>query len=519
MRPEIDFDPATPVEAALARKRFVWWPVVAVATLLMLLGLAAVLFGCFALIKFGGKSTPAYGDDAAHFMYGSIGAETHSGLPYWMWKTLPSLFPAEFEGRNDYSAFGFLYEKDADGRQRDLPIGISRRQVQGIDVVWFNCGTCHVGTWRETADSSPHIVPVMPSNNLNLYRFIRFVLNLATDERLSPNNLIPAMESQGARFDWLDKLAWRYAVLPRVREGLVEQRSRLLPLLESQPPWGPGRVDTFNPYKLQLELPAGSRIPDAELVGTADFPAVFDQRPREGMKLHWDGDNNSLAERNLSAAIGAGVTPNSVDIPAIERNAAWLLDLKPPPSPHRPDPAAVERGKAIYMQACAACHGWQGPDGYVFQGAKIGQVEPNEGLGADPNRLNSYTQKFRDWQISTLFAGTPYHFTHFVKTDGYANLPLDGLWLRAPYLHNGSVPNLAALLLPPDRRPKAFVRGSDVIDPVNGGFLAPPCTPGASVDRFCFDTGARGNSAEGHAYGTDLPDGQKRDLLAYLLTF
>ena len=29
--------------------------------------------------------------------------ETHSGLPYWMWKTLPSLFPKEFEGRNDYS--------------------------------------------------------------------------------------------------------------------------------------------------------------------------------------------------------------------------------------------------------------------------------------------------------------------------------------------------------------------------------------------------------------------------------
>lgn len=150
----------------------------------------------------------------------------------------------------------------------------------------------------------------MPSNNLNLYRFIRFVLDLGTAEQISPDNLIPAMEREGARFDWIDKLAWRYAVLPTVREGLVEHRSRLLPLLKNQPPWGPGRVDTFNPYKLLLELPPGSRIPDAELVGTADFPAIFDQRPREGMKLHWDGDNDSLAERNLSAAVGAGVTPN-----------------------------------------------------------------------------------------------------------------------------------------------------------------------------------------------------------------
>ena len=97
------------------------------------------------------------------------------------------------------------------------------------------------------------------------------------------------------------------------------------------------------------------------------------------MRLHWDGNNDSLAERNLSAAVGAGVTPDSVDHESIERDAAWLMDLKAPPSPYRPDPAAVERGKAIYMQACAACHGWQGAHGYVFEGAKIGQVEPNEG--------------------------------------------------------------------------------------------------------------------------------------------
>ena len=384
--------PFTAVQIALRRRMWLLNLAGIVGVLLTLIGLAGIVVAAVALIKFGGKSTPAYGDDAAHFMYGSIGAETHSGLPYWLWKTLPSLYPDEFQGRSDYAAFGFLYEKDADGKQRDLPVGISRRQVQGVDVVWFNCGTCHVGTWRELADASPHIVPGMPSNNLHLQRFIQFVLNLATDERLSPDNLIPAMESQGAHFDWIDKLAWRYAVLPRVREGLIEHQSRLKPLLDKQPAWGPGRVDTFNPYKLLLELPAGSRVPDAELVGTADFPAIFDQQPREGMKLHWDGDNDLLAERNLSAAVGAGVTPDLVDIPSIERNATWLMGLKPPPSPHHPDPAAVERGEAIYMQGCAACHGWQGPNGYVFEGAKIGKVEPNKDLGADPNRLDLHAE-------------------------------------------------------------------------------------------------------------------------------
>ena len=146
--------PFTAVQISLRSRMWLLNLVWILAVLLLLLGLAALIFAGVALFRFSGKSTPAYADDAAHFMYGSIGAEPHSGLPYWLWKTLPSLYPAEFEGRNDYSAFGFLYEKDADGKQRDLPIGISRRQVQGIDVVWFNCGTCHVGTWRETPDGS-----------------------------------------------------------------------------------------------------------------------------------------------------------------------------------------------------------------------------------------------------------------------------------------------------------------------------------------------------------------------------
>ena len=44
--------------------------------------------------------------------------------------------------------------------------------------------------------------------------------------------------------------------------------------------------------------------------GASDFPSIFNQKPRgdQKMELHWDGNNSSLAERNLSAAVGAGVT-------------------------------------------------------------------------------------------------------------------------------------------------------------------------------------------------------------------
>jgi len=199
-----------------------------------------------------------------------------------------------------------------------------------------------------------HIVPGMPSNNLDLYRFIRFLLDAGADERLSPDSLILAMNKAGPKLGWIEEKLYRYYVIPTLREGLLPRRSRLPPVFAQQPPWGLGRVDTFNPYKfIQANMPLSSLDPK-ELIGTADFPAIFDQRPREGMHLHWDGNNTSLDERNLSAALGAGVTPDSVDYDSIHR-IATLLDLKPPPSPYRPQPAAVVRGRDLFIRACSAC--------------------------------------------------------------------------------------------------------------------------------------------------------------------
>jgi hypothetical protein len=90
--------------------------------------------------------------------------------------------------------------------------------------------------------------------------------------------------------------------------------------------------------------------------------------------------------------------------------------------------------------------------------------------------------------VAELFKGTEYQFKSFEKTFGYANFPLDGLWLRAPYLHNGSIPTLADLLEPPEKRPAKFIRGIDKLDPVRGGFVAPACdAPPAQMKNFCYD--------------------------------
>ena len=100
-------------------------------------------------------------------------------------------------------------------------------------------------------------------------------------------------------------------------------------------------------------------------------------------------------------------------------------------------------------------------------------------------------------------------------------MPLDGLWLRAPYRHNGSVPTLRDLLEPAGARPNVFYRGYDVYDPVRMGFVSTLPAEGRRV-FFRYDTTREGNSNAGHegpAYGTALPSEEKAALLEYLKTF
>ena len=110
---------------------------------------------------------------------------------------------------------------------------------------------------------------------------------------------------------------------------------------------------------------------------------------------------------------------------------------------------------------------------------------------------------------------------HFRVENGYVNMPLDGIWLRAPYLHNGSVPTVRDLLNPPERRPRVFCRGGEVYDWQNLGYLTPaPTGSGADACQglFRYDTTVRGNGNGGHRYGTALSDADKAALVEFMKT-
>jgi hypothetical protein len=324
------------------------------------------------------------------------------------------------------------------------------------------------------------------------------------------------MKRIGATDDIINRLILRYVAIDLGRSRLLFLRDRFK-FMDREPDAGPGRVDTFNPPKVLLNFPM-DKVPEREWVGNCDLPSIWNQRQRRGMWLHWDGNNNSVEERNRSASFGTGAIPPTLDRPSMKRIEAWLDDARPPAYPYPIDPALAHRGAPLYAEYCARGHGASGRD---FSGDRVGQVTPIEQIGTDRHRLDSYSTALAANQ-NLLYAAYPAdRFRHFRKTYGYANQPLDGLWLRAPYLHNGSVPTLRDLLAPSAERPKTFYRGYDVYDPQNVGFVSDVKTE-KGRDYFAFDTTQPGNGNAGHegrAYGTELSPADKNALIEYLTAF
>jgi mono/diheme cytochrome c family protein len=101
----------------------------------------------------------------------------------------------------------------------------------------------------------------------------------------------------------------------------------------------------------------------------------------------------------------------------------------------------------------------------------------------------------------------------------YKARPLNGVWATSPFLHNGSVPNLDALLRPGKDRPKSFWVGSRSFDVDRVGFSSEE-SDGASHFQVVDDEGKPipGNSNAGHEgkYYTQRrgEDGTWRDFTA-----
>jgi hypothetical protein len=534
-----------------------------------------VIIAGYVLLLYYDDEPVTYDEAIAHFKYGSTGGERGFknqfgfGFPYWIWVALPELFaeylPDGQPGRG-YAAFGMIYEPGKDPRF-DLPIGMSMRRTMGVDRVYFNCALCHTGSVREAPGAEAEIVLGMPANTFDLGALVTFMQRSGEDWRFRASRLLPKVEGLAAlrereypehegyrpeAWGFLDRQIFKLAGVSMMRDQLLALLGQLSFMDFAS--WGPGRVDTFNSPKPLLGFRMEAASP-RELIGNADFPSVWNQRARKGMHLHWDGNNCSVDERNLSAGFGTGATPPTIDRELVLKTADWLWqDAQPPPFPaERIDGSKLSDGERLYAEYCFECHGNRtAPFRDTAGQTRVGEVTPIDEIGTDRWRLDSYTPELAQAQGS-IYAGYPeagegvcaaYYenvcevagddeeyrrlrdlcyparFAHFRKTFGYANMPLDGLWLRAPYLHNGSVPTVRALLEPATNRPAVFHTGYDVYDYANVGFESAGAE--AEGNGWRYDTRVPGNSNAGHEgddYGTELTPDEKSALLEYLKTF
>jgi len=455
-------------------------------------------------------------DMAAEFNYGSIGNEDEQGLPFWIWRVLPTMFPEYLPGPTGYTSLGLFWEAG-----QELPVGFSKKTI-GIERVSFNCAFCHQSSYRLNPDEPSQLVVAGTGARVDPQAYIRFLTQAGTDARFTADAILEAID-RIYQMPWFERQLYRYLYIPFTRRALQQQAADFA-WTDANPDWGRGRIDPFNPIKYGI-LEMGND----GTIGNSDMMPLWDLAVAEGENIagqtkavHWDGLSTSLHETVVTGAVGDGMTYKNYQRPSINERIArieeYVRTLQPPPSPFSSerdpsdpfyiDPAQVAQGKALHASYCGQCHN--------PEGARYRTVIPIEELGVDDHRLamwndeaarryNDYSEKGNDWG-----------FDGFQNVEGYVAVPHKGLWLRAPYLHNGSVPTLRDMLRLPEERPRVFYRGYDLLDAENGGFVA----QGAEAERVGqrFEVELPGNSNQGHLYGTELDPAAKEALLAYLKT-
>jgi processive rubber oxygenase RoxA-like protein len=450
---------------------------------------------------------PYFESDEDHFLFGSVGTEAAEGVPYWVWLVLPRIFPDLLPGAGGYAALGVLGKAG-----HEMPVGLSKVTI-GFPRVGINCAMCHAASVRLRPEDPATIVAAAPSHQTAPQGYLQFLTDTAADPRFTADAILAEI-AKNYRLSLIDRLVYRFAIIPQTRRALLRLREQNA-WMRSRTAWGRGRIDPFNPVKFRM---LGQPIDDT--IGNSDMVPLWNFNTHRGYAYHWDGLNTELREVVMSSAIGDGTNVTWVDrdyarwnstdkreMSSLRRVMNYISALEPPKYPLPLDQRLAAEGAAVFDRECAACH--------APGQSRFGQVVPVAEVGTDRHRLDMWT-KGSAAAYNAYGSGRDWVFSAFRTTEGYVAVSLDGLWLRGPYLHNGSVPSLAELLEPADRRPKQFWRGYDVIDPMKGGFVSDG--PEARRIGTRYDTSQPGNSNAGHVYGTTLPADSKRALVEYLKT-
>jgi mono/diheme cytochrome c family protein len=192
---------------------------------------------------------------------------------------------------------------------------------------------------------------------------------------------------------------------------------------------------------------------------------------------------------------------------------AYIVSLQPPKYPKPIDKELALKGEIVFIDNCSRCHGTYGKnESYPNLLIPIGIVQTDSAL----IKSNQQNPQFIAWfNNSWLSQGiTP---AKLVPFNGYIAPPLDGVWITAPYFHNGSVPNLGAVLnskLRPTYWQRNFKKPEYDYENVGWKYEQKD----KPELKKTYNTTLYGYGNYGHYFGDHLSDADRKAVIEYLKT-
>ncbi len=260
-------------------------------------------------------------------------------------------------------------------------------------------------------------------------------------------------------------------------------------------------------------------LPPTEVL-PASVPPWWNVDKKHAMFYNGEGRGDHVGYMMLASTTCTDSVAEAREIDAWFKDVrAYLATLEAPDYPYPIDAQLAAEGERLFKAECTECHG------------RYGETEryPNElialdEIGTDPamaEQAYRHADRFARWFNASFYGRN----ADAQPGLGYVAPPLDGVWATAPYLHNGAVPTLAALL-DTGQRPTywRFKSASPAYDEAALGWRYEPLEQGreqfASLDeqKWVYDTTRRGYGNQGHDFGDLLSDDERSALLEYLKT-
>lgn len=145
---------------------------------------------------------------------------------------------------------------------------------------------------------------------------------------------------------------------------------------------------------------------------------------------------------------------------AVLPKVKWLTDevlgkLLPPKYPFSINHSLVPKGKELFSNNCMKCHGEHNRDEQGLPLYDAPKVIDNKIVKTDNEKLKAISPEFVRL-VETGSLGDILSFEPENIQKGYFAPKLWGIWSRFPYMHNGSIPNLYQVMLPPAQRSEIF---------------------------------------------------------------